>query len=172
MSFQFRFDSILRLRCRERDDAGVEVGNANEAIRRVQEQINEIQQQRDEIRIESSGLLASGTNSAGNATFAVDRILQRGRFDLQLQAEMVALEQTVVSLKQERDRRLDLLVLAEAEVKRIERLRETQQAEYYQDELKREQAEADDMTTARMVIARLQAARLQAARLNNANTNF
>lgn len=170
MSFQFRFDSILRLRCRERDDAGIEVGNANEAIRRVQEQITKVQRQRDEVRVQSSGLLESGSSNASGSsdiTFAVDGIVQRGRYDLQLQAELVSLEQTVVTLKQERDRRLDLLVKAEAEVKRIERLRETQQTEHYQAELKREQAEADDMTTARMVIARL-----QATRLNNDHQNF
>ena len=162
MSFQFRFNSILRLRCRERDEVGIEVGNANEAIRRIQEQITNVQRQRDENRVQSSGLLESNSaNSSGSndITSAVDGIVQRGRFELQLQAELVSLEQTMVTLKQERDRRLDLLVKAEAEVKRIERLRETQQAEHIQAELKREQAEADDMTTARMVIARLQATR-------------
>lgn len=152
MAFQFRFDSLLSLRCRQRDDAGVEVGKANEAIRRVDEQIAELQKQRDELRVLAAGMFQG--NSGAVANVSVDRVLQQGRYDLQLQAEQMSLRQTKQTLATELQRRRDVLIAAEAEVKRLERLRETRKAEHYQMELQREQAESDDLTIARMIIAK------------------
>ncbi|TWU02092.1 flagellar export protein FliJ [Neorhodopirellula pilleata] len=158
MAFQFRFDSILALRCRERDEAGREVGKANEAIRRVDEQIRDLQRQRDEIRRLAAGMFQNhgdGNRESPNSHgVSIDRALQQGRYDLQLQAEQIGLRSTKETLLKELQRRRDVLVNAEAEVKRLERLRETQKSEYRYLELQREQAESDDLTTARLIIDR------------------
>ena len=157
MAFQFRFDSILALRCRQRDEAGREVGKANEAIRRVDEQIQDLQRQRDEIRKLAAGMfrsgLANGAEPASEQGISVDRALQQGRYDLQLQADQMSLRATKETLAKELQRRRNVLIDAEAEVKRLERLRETQKSEYRYLELQREQAESDDLTTARLIIA-------------------
>ncbi|WP_283432900.1 flagellar export protein FliJ [Neorhodopirellula lusitana] len=166
MAFQFRFDSLLQLRERQRDEVGNEVGKANEAIRRVDEQIEQLQQERDQLRAQAAGVIAGQTQTGTTdatptrpANLSVDRMLQQGRYDLQLQTEQMSLRQTRGTLMQELDRRQTLLVAAEAEVKKLERLRETRQTEHTKLQLQREQAEADDLTTARMVIARRNAAR-------------
>jgi len=157
MAFQFRFDSILALRCRERDEAGRELGKANEAIRRVDEQIQELQQKRDEIRKLAAGMFQNDTDGrperSSTQSISVDRVLQQGRYDLQLQAEQIGLRATKETLVKELQRRREVLIDAEAEVKRLERLRETQKIEYRYLELQREQAESDDLTTARLIIA-------------------
>ena len=157
MAFQFRFDSILALRCRERDEAGRELGKANEAIRRVDEQIQELQLKRDEIRKLAAGMFQNDTDGrperSSTQSISVDRVLQQGRYDLQLQAEQIGLRATKETLVKELQRRREVLIDAEAEVKRLERLRETQKIEYRYLELQREQAESDDLTTARLIIA-------------------
>lgn len=151
--FQFRFESLLTLRGRERDEAGKLVGDANEAIRRVREQINEMQSQRDQIRIAASqSLQQPGRSGEGPVNVSVEQMLHQGRYDLQLAAEQAAMEQTCQTLGVELARRQDLLVEAEAEVKRLERLRESQLAHHRQEELKSQQQAADDLTSARITI--------------------
>ncbi len=154
--FRFRFESLLSLRRRRRDEVGGEVGKATEAIRRVDEQIDSLQQQRDAVRVEAAERFAS-TGSGGTTRVVVDRILQEGRYDIQLSLEQNALRDTRAKLEVELNRRRGLLVEAEAEVKQLERLRETQMAEHHQLQLQADQAEADDLTSARMVIAQRQA---------------
>ncbi|MFG0256091.1 MAG: flagellar export protein FliJ [Rhodopirellula sp. JB053] len=154
--FRFRFDSLLALRQRRRDEVGAEVGKATEAIERVDEQIELLQTQRDGVRNDAAARLAN-SGADGATRVAVDRVIQEGRYDMQLSAEQVALRDTRAKLEVELNRRRGLLVEAEAEVKQLERLRETQMAEHRQLQLQVEQAEADDLTTARMVIAQRRA---------------
>lgn len=146
MSFQFRFASILQLRLRERDTAGAAVGQADEAIRRVDEQITVIQQQRQSLRAESD------VDRVGN--LSVDSLLASGRYDLQLQGDIGALEQTRLELMQELQRRQHVLREAEAEVKRFERLKEKEQQQFQAEQLRREQFESDEATARRYTITR------------------
>jgi len=146
MSFQFRFAVILQLRRRERDEAGAAVGQANEAIGRIDDQSEAIRVQRQALREGAS------QNRVGDVS--VDALLARGRYDLQLQAEIHALSDTRAKLVQELERRQLALVAAEAEVKRFERLEEKERTASYAEALRREQAEADDATATRYTIER------------------
>ncbi len=139
MSFQFRFAAILDLRCRERDEAGVAVGQALEAIGRINDQLQEIQALRDSNRQQSM------ESRAGAIT--VDGLLSQGRYDLQLEADMHALQQTLAQLDLELARRQDELVAAESEVKRFERLEANERSAYLADQNRREQLELDDATS-------------------------
>ncbi|MCM2372815.1 flagellar export protein FliJ [Aporhodopirellula aestuarii] len=161
--FQFRFESLLSLRRRRRDEVGGEVGKATEAIRRVDEQIEMLQGQRDAVRAEAAERFAK-SNGGGTTQVMVDRILSEGRYDLQLSADQAALRDTRAKLEVELNRRRGLLVEAEAEVKQLERLRETQMLEHRQLQLQAEQAEADDLTSARLTIAKRQAIKRQGGR--------
>ena len=158
--FRFRFDSLLLLHRRRRDEVGAEVGKANEAIRRVDEQIQLLQRQRDEVRAQAVGRFIQA-GSRGVTRVAVDRVLNEGRYDLQLAIDQRSLHETRGKLEIELERRRELLVEAEADVKRLERLRETQASEHQQLLLQAEQAEADDLTTARMIIAARRQAKKQ-----------
>jgi flagellar FliJ protein len=146
MSFQFRFASILQLRRQQRDEAGAAVGQVNEAIRRVDDQSDAIGREKQSVRD------GAGKDRVGNVS--VDGLLARGRYDLQLQAEIQALSETRSKLIQELERRQQVLVTAEAEVKRYERLEEKERKAYHAEVFKHEQAEADDATARRYTIER------------------
>ena len=146
MSFEFRFASILQLRRQERDQAGSAVGQANEAIARVDQQIESIGLERQSLR------WSSGNNRVGS--ISVDALLAGGRYDLQLQAQIQSLTETRGEMLQELERRQKTLTEAEAEVKRFERLEEKERAAYRVQEIRREQAEADEATARRYTIER------------------
>lgn len=139
MSFQFRFAAISQLRCRERDEAGAEVGQAVEAIHRIQDQILEIENQRQSGRDRSL--------SARTGEVTVDDLLVEGRYDMQLEAQVQALNHTLSQLNDELLRRQQVLMAAEAEVKRFERLEANDRSRYDAEQNRREQFEADDATS-------------------------
>jgi flagellar FliJ protein len=146
MSFQFRFASILQLRRRERDEAGAAVGQANAAIGRIDEQSKAIQGERQSLR--------EGASEHRVGSIRVDGLLARGRYEIQLEAEIQSLGETRAELIRELERRQLVLVASEAEVKRFERLEEKERAACHALELRREQAEADDATARRYTIER------------------
>ncbi len=146
MSFEFRFATLLQLCRRRRDQVGGEVGQAIEAISRVDERMELLRNQRESLRT------GSNENRIGNVS--VDGLLARGRYDLQLQAELNSLEVTRKELVQELDRRQQVLVEAEAEVKKFERLEEKERTAFQVEQFRREQAEADDASGRRYTIAR------------------
>lgn len=146
MNFKYRFATILQLRRRQRDEVGAAVGQAHEAIRRVDEQSQTIQRERLAIR-ESSKQQRLGAVS-------VDGLLVQGRYDMQLQAQLQTLEKTRGDLIQELQRRQQALVAAEAEVRRFEKLEEKDRQSFRDAQLRREQAEADDATSCRYIIDR------------------
>ncbi|MEM6363304.1 MAG: flagellar export protein FliJ [Planctomycetota bacterium] len=140
--FQFRFETLLKIHESTRDAAAAEVGQANEAIAKIEMQINELETQRQQSRSAASDA-ASGTNPSP------DRLLTLGRYGLQLQAEHTALVQTLTQLQTERDRRQSRLADCETEVKRLERLREVKQDQFHADQLRRDQAIIDDQAASR-----------------------
>ena len=144
--FQFRFASILQLRRLERDEAGAAVGQANEAIGRIDEQIESIRTKRQAIRKGSSD------NRVG--IVSVDTLLADGRYDLQLESDIHALQHARSELVQESERRQGTLIAAESEVKRFERLEEKERAAFHAEASRREQAAADEATARRYTMER------------------
>ncbi|WP_442507549.1 flagellar export protein FliJ [Novipirellula sp. SH528] len=145
MKYEFRFESILDLRQRERDEMGGLVGEANMAIAKIDQQIQDLEQERQSLRNEDA------QSRLGDV--AVDRLLARGRFDLQLQAEINGLLQTRAKLEEELERRQQKLRDAETEVKKFQRMRELDRHEYQQEMIRREQMEIDEMNNRRFAIA-------------------
>ncbi len=146
MPADFRFKSLLDLRRQQRDEAGAALGQANEAIAKVNTQIDEIKRERIALRD------TRDVNRQGNVS--VDALLARGRYDLQLQADMGSLEATMEELTAEMERRRVKLVEAEAELKRFEKLKEYDEAEFRALESKREHAESDEVSTRRYILQR------------------
>lgn len=146
MPAEFRFKALLDLRRQQRDEAGAALGQANEAIVKVNMQIDDINRERAALRD------TEDVNRQGNVS--VDDLLAHGRYDLQLQAEIGSLESTVAELTAEMDRRRAKLVEAEAELKRFEKLKENDEAEFRALESKREHAEADEVSNRRYTLQR------------------
>ena len=146
MSFQYRFATILQLRRRQRDEVGSAVGQAHQAIRRVDEQVEAIQRERM--------MLRQNSQQQRSGAVSVDGLLVQGRYDLQLQAQLQSLAKTRGELLQELQRRQHALVAAESEVRRFEKLEEKDRNVFVQAMLRRQQAEADDASASRYIIDR------------------
>lgn len=146
MNFQYRFATILQLRRRQRDEVGAAVGQAHEAIRRVDEQSEAIQRERM--------LLREDSQQQRLGEVSVDGLLVQGRYDMQLQAQLQTLGKTRGELIQELQRRQQALVAAEAEVRRFEKLEEKDRNAFRNAQLRQQQAEADDATSSRYIIDR------------------
>lgn len=142
--FQFRFDSLLQLRVQERRAAEKEVVDADQAMLILRQQATEVELQRTAAR-ESSNL------QRRSSTISVDRLLNEGRYDLQLAAQLRDLKTKVDQIGGERERRLARLRAANAEVRRLERLKERQQAEWKKNQLAAEQSALDEIATARFL---------------------
>lgn len=136
MTFQYRFAPLLQLRRQERDQAGASVAQADAAVHRIEQQVAQLELKRKDLRRQSLH------NRQGDVS--VDGLLSQGRYDLQLEADVLALHQTLIQLHEELERRTQSLVQAEAEVKRLERLRDNDQQEYRAEQQRREQFELDD----------------------------
>ncbi|TWT83405.1 flagellar biosynthesis chaperone [Planctomycetes bacterium CA13] len=141
MKFHFRFASILDLRRRERDEAGGMVGEANAAIGKVEDQIEAIEQERKQLAIDDA------EKRVGDVS--VDRLLARGRYDLQLQADIHELRETRLKLIEELERRQQRLRDAETEVKKFERMMEMDLHHFRNEINRREQIEIDEMNNRR-----------------------
>lgn len=146
MSFQFRFAALLELRRRERDEAGAAVGQADEAIRKIDAQRQTLQAEREMLRSEKS--------SGRRGTVEIDSLLVEGRYAMQLESQAQALQHTREQLVEELARRQQRLNETEAEVKRFERLEEKDREAHQAELRRREQNEADDATARRYAIQR------------------
>lgn len=139
--FTFRFEAILRLRHNERDAARKYVAEAQAALDIMDQRIADVEQQRHELRGQVGGSLV------GRVT--VDRLLNRGRYDLQLAADQQELKQQRGQIEVEVERRRQRLRIAEQECRKLERLREIRQAEHCTEQLRLEQSALDEMATLR-----------------------
>lgn len=145
--FLFRFEPLLNLRRRQRDDLSGELVQTHEAIASVDEQIRRMQWQRDQARAVAAERLTGGTVPR----LSVARMQNEARYDEHLADRQTELRSAREQLEVEWERRRTRVVEAEAEVKRLERLREKQAADHHRLQLKREQAAADELTGARMM---------------------
>ncbi|MEM9826108.1 MAG: flagellar export protein FliJ [Planctomycetota bacterium] len=124
-----RWDSVQAWRNRQRDEASIEVGKARQAIQTIDDQIEKLH---NEIQ---NTVIAS---SARTGSVSVDRLLGEGRYRFQIEAQIGDLRETRARLESELERRREILLASQFEVKRIERLAEKQKSE---DDLKRRQRE-------------------------------
>ena len=139
MTFYYRFAVLMGLRQRERDEAGVAVGQANQAIAKIDAERESVLAERAQIRQQRP--------SAGAGKISVDSLLSSGRYDLQLEADAISLLQTRQKLVVERDHRQQRLIEAEAELKRYQKMEQKERAEYDALQLRLQQIEADDATS-------------------------
>lgn len=144
MSRNFRFASLLQWRQRQRDEAGAEVGQAIEAINRIDQQRQSILQQQNQIKQDSAKQLVG--------ELSVDRLLSGGRYTMQLEIDLRSLVDTREKLVQALNIRQEKLMLAEAEVKRFERLKELDHAAAQKEELRREQLSLDEAVSNRYLL--------------------
>ena len=141
--FRFRLETLLKVRIQQRDvrrEALAKALRAEEIIdERIEDTENEIAAERSRQR---DGLEA-GTK------IDLDRLLNRGRRGLTLKADLSDLQKQRVQILAERDRRQDLLVEADRDVKVLEKLKEKLAAKH-QLELEKEEAKQLDAIAERL----------------------
>ena len=116
--FQFRLASVQRLRESVRDERRAKLAEAYAALRQLDERRSEIEHERDQ-------LLAWQTSSA-RGQVNVDHILEAQRYQAILQSELHVLSQQRQAVETEAEKRRAALVLADQEVKVLEKLCDSQ----------------------------------------------
>jgi flagellar FliJ protein len=135
-TFQFRMTTLLRVREGVRDECRLQLTEAQRAEDIILARISEIDE-------ELGGLRVHTQRVSGPGPVNVDRLLDAGRFEMILKAERFAAEEQLKTVAAEVDRRRQLLVEADREVKVLVKLREQQTARHRFEEGKRETKRLD-----------------------------
>ena len=146
--FKYRFQSILKLRENERDEARGLVAEAYEAIR-------QIESRREDLTAERT-LLGQNTIQRRAGTLLMDRLLADGRYDMQLASDDAQLVVAKEKIELELHRRQQVLTNANAAVRQLEILREKEILESDAKQLKIAQRNLDEIAARR---SRLRAVR-------------
>ena len=117
--FRFRLATLLKIREGTRDERHSALAEAQYALRLVEEKIANV-------REEMAQLKRDYASSARPGQISVDRLLDDQRYERVLLSELRHLEQQREKVGAEVERRRDVLVEADREVKVLEKLREKQ----------------------------------------------
>ena len=142
MSRKFRLATLLKIRERERDQAGQAVSDALIAIAKMDEAKRDIDQQNramDELRKQSS-----------NGRISLGQILDAQRYQLVLAAQAAHIAQDRSLLVQELERRQAKLLKCQQAVKSLEKLRDNRFAAEDELALKKEQERLDEWSNTRV----------------------
>jgi len=136
--FTFSLEAILRLRESERDEKQEQLAEAIKAEDILRDQIGQIEEEITELREQSAAGLRPGTINP-------DKVLQSQRFELLLRAQAKQIQEKVKQVQAEVQRRRDLLVEAERQVKVLEKLREKRQVEFRAKQQKIDRKQIDEI---------------------------
>ena len=129
--FKFRLATLLRLREDARDQRRSQLAEAY--------RLDELLQQRvDEISDQLTGLRDQWRTAAGPGTVDVDQLVEAQRYEVTLRMQRQQLEQQRESVASEIQRRRQVLIEANRDVRVLEKLRENQARRHRRDEERRE----------------------------------
>lgn len=139
--FQFRLQSVLRLRERLRDEAADSLRQARLAIQKLNDQIDTLQSEvTDQQRLQS-----------GSSTGVINtqRVLESQRYQLHLAGEILSARENIALIEQECQRRQQLLVKREQDVRALEKLRESQMTQWQHMQIVAQQSRLDEWASFR-----------------------
>lgn len=141
--FHFRLSTLLKLRESERQQRQIELAQAYEAERLVLEQLatiaSEIAAAKERVRKMSSP-----------GEIPVDELLELQRYGLQLRMQSTAMTEKLGVVRNEIDRRRQILVEANRQVRTLEKLREKQSALFELERSRQEQKALDEFGQKRL----------------------
>jgi flagellar FliJ protein len=140
--FKFRLQTLLRLRDAVRDERRAELAQAYQADEILQGRRRQIEDELARLRDLSRAAALPGAVD-------VDRLLDARRYELVLRSQQQVAEQQQRALGVEIDRRRQVLVEANREVRVLETLRDKQQDRHRQEEARQETKRLDEAAARR-----------------------
>jgi flagellar protein FliJ len=120
-AFQFRLETLLRLRMAERDERRADLAKALRAEAMLQGELRQIESEQADARVKVREQSAPGAAD-------VDGLLRTNRYQLVLKARRGQLEGQLAQVRAELERRRQALLEADRGVRVLEKLRERQLA--------------------------------------------
>ena len=136
--FRFRLATLLKLREATRDERRAELAQAYQADAFLE-------QQQDRLQRELAGLVLQSRKVSGPGTLDVDQLLQTQRYELFLRARQSQLADQRGTVAEEIERRRQILVEADREVRVLEKLRQRQLERHREEEGRREMKILDEV---------------------------
>jgi flagellar FliJ protein len=136
--FQFRFDTLKKIRESERQQRRLELAQALQAEQLVETQIHQLEAEEQETRTRCQA-------AAGPGRVDVDTLLDIHRYAAILKVRVQLLRDQLARLRTEIERRRQVLVEADRQVRVLEKLRERQWDEYCLAESRREVKNMDEV---------------------------
>jgi flagellar protein FliJ len=139
--FQFRLETLLKLRVATRDRAASALGEAQRAASLLEDQRSHLEYQREQLRQSKRRALMGEQHVA--------MLLAGDRFELDLSRQESDIVDKIRQVEREVARRRERLMEADRDVRGLEKVRDKAIEQHRIDELQREQNRLDDMATIR-----------------------
>ena len=137
-NFRFRLAAVLKVREAERQQRRLELAQAYEADRVLQQQVDSLASELARIKQQSRQAAAPGQVN-------VDKLLELQRYTLHVAAQTNSIQLQQSTIREEIERRRRALVEADRQVRMLENLREKQHTVYRQEQFKIEQKALDEV---------------------------
>jgi flagellar FliJ protein len=134
--FQFRLETLLRLREAVRDERRSQLADAFRVLETLAEQDSKLTREMNELR---------STVRSRTGAIDVDHLLNSQRYEMVLQLERQKLQQQQLTVNAEIEKRREALVAADQEVRSLEKLRESQSLRHRAEIEQREMKEMDEV---------------------------
>ena len=136
--FRFRLETLLRLRLAERDQRRAELAKALRAEALLRDELRALETRQIEAAERSRRLKSPGTAN-------VDSLLENHRYEVVLVAQRRQLQQQIVQVEAETERRRQAVVEADRQVRVLEKLRERQTAAWKKETERQEVKQFDEL---------------------------
>jgi len=136
--FQFRLETLLKLRASVRSQRRLELAQAFEAEKRLRQQM-------DYLALERNATRKRSQVAAGPGQVSVDLLLDTHRYGIVLQARVQQLEGQRDRVREEIERRRQALAKADRDVRVLEKLREKLRGQHQAELAKREAKVLDEI---------------------------
>lgn len=136
MSHRFRLATLLKLREQTRDERRRDLAQALQAERILRQRVAHLQGEIEATRQRS--------RSAGQGNVNIEELLNARRYELLMQGEVTAVNTQLSQVLAEIERRRQVLLEADRDVKVLEKLRQLQATQHAAEEQKRENRHLDE----------------------------
>ncbi len=141
-SFQFRLSTLLRLREAWRDERRTHLAEAQQAEQLILDRIAEIERELADVERRS-------LDAARPGVVNVDRLADSARYEMILKVERQSADQQRQAVAAEVQKRREVLVAADREVRVLEKLRDSQHERHRDEEARQEAKRLDEMAVLR-----------------------